>query len=37
MNIKKVNIGTKEKTKIANIGDYWESEIMEKITENLQV
>jgi hypothetical protein len=35
MNIKKVNIGTKEKLKIANIGDYWDSETMEKIIELL--
>jgi hypothetical protein len=36
MNIKKVNIGTKEKPKIANIGYYWDSETMEKITELLR-
>jgi hypothetical protein len=35
MNIEKVNIGTEEKPKIANIGDYWDRETMEKITELL--
>jgi hypothetical protein len=35
MKIKKVNIGTKEKPKITIIGDYWESETMEKITQLL--
>jgi hypothetical protein len=35
MNIKKVNIGTEEKPKIANIGYYWDNETMEKITELL--
>jgi len=34
--IKKVNIGTEEKPKIANIGDYWDSETMEKIIELLR-
>jgi hypothetical protein len=29
MKIKKVNIETKEKPKIAIIGDYWDSETME--------
>jgi hypothetical protein len=36
MNIKKVNIGTKEKPTIAIIGDYWDNETMEKITELLR-
>jgi hypothetical protein len=35
MKIKKVNIGTEEKPKIANIGDYWDNETMEKIIELL--
>jgi hypothetical protein len=36
MNIKKVNIGTKENPKIASIGDYWDSETKEKIMELLR-
>jgi hypothetical protein len=36
MKIKKVNIRTGEKPKIANIGDYWDSETMEKIIELLR-
>jgi hypothetical protein len=35
MKIKNVNIGTKEKPKIANIRDYWDSETMKNITELL--
>jgi hypothetical protein len=36
MKIKKVNIGTEEKPKITSIGDYWDSETMENITELLR-
>ena len=32
LNIKKVNNGTEENPKFANIGDYWDEETMEKIT-----
>jgi hypothetical protein len=35
INIKNVNIRTRENPKIANIGDYWDSETMEKIIELL--
>jgi hypothetical protein len=35
MKIKKVNIETEEKPNIASIGDYWDIETMEKITELL--
>jgi hypothetical protein len=35
MNIKNVNIGTEEKPKITNIGNYWDSETMENIIELL--
>jgi hypothetical protein len=35
MNIKKVNIGTKEKPNITSIGDYWDGETMKKIIELL--
>jgi hypothetical protein len=35
MEIKKVNIGTIENTKIASIGDYWDNHIVERITELL--
>jgi hypothetical protein len=35
MRIKKVNIGTEEKPIIVSIGDYWDSERMENITELL--
>jgi hypothetical protein len=35
MKIKKVNIETEEKPKIANIGDYSNNKTMEKITELL--
>ena len=32
LKIKKVNIGTKEKPKFTSVGDYWDEESMEKIT-----
>ena len=32
LKIKKVNIGMEENPKFANIGDYWDEETMEKIT-----
>ena len=35
LNIKKVNIGTEENLKFANIGDYWDRETMEKIIDLL--
>jgi hypothetical protein len=34
--IKKVNIGTKETPKLANVGDYWDAATIDKITELLQ-
>ena len=36
MKIKNVNIGTEENPKIGIIGDYWDSEKMEKIIELLR-
>jgi hypothetical protein len=30
--IKKVNIGTVEQPKMANIGDYWDEKILERTT-----
>jgi hypothetical protein len=33
--VKKVNIGTSENPKMANIGDYWDEQTMEIITELL--
>jgi hypothetical protein len=30
--VKKVNIGTNEQPKIANIGDYWDEKMVESIT-----
>ena len=35
LNIRKVNIGTKENPKFASVGDYWDEETMEKITDLL--
>ena len=35
LNIKKVNIGTEENPKFASVGDYWDEETMEKITDLL--
>ena len=35
LKIKKVNIGTEENPKFANIGDYWDEETMVKITDLL--
>ena len=35
LKIRKVNIGTKENPKFANIGDYWDEETMAKITDLL--
>ena len=32
LKIKKVNIGSSENPKFANIGDYWDDEILGKIT-----
>jgi hypothetical protein len=34
--VRKVNIGTQEKSKFANIGDYWNDETMEKIADLLR-
>jgi hypothetical protein len=34
--VKKVNIGTTNKPKMASIGDYWDEEIVERITELLR-
>jgi hypothetical protein len=34
--VKKVNIGTTEQPKMANIGDYWDEQIVESITELLR-
>jgi hypothetical protein len=31
INIKKVNIGTKQTPKLANIGDYWDAATIDKI------
>jgi hypothetical protein len=36
LKIKKVNIGTTENPKIASIGDYWDNQIVERITELLR-
>jgi hypothetical protein len=36
LNIKKVNIGTTENPKIASIGDYWDNQTVERITELLR-
>jgi len=36
LKIKKVNIGTKEYPKFANVGDYWDDETVSKITELLR-
>jgi hypothetical protein len=33
--IKKVNIGTEETLKLANVGDYWDASTIDKITELL--
>ena len=33
LKVKKVNIGSPEKPKFANIGDYWDDETAEKITD----
>jgi hypothetical protein len=30
--IKKVNIGTEQTTKLANVGDYWDAAAIDKIT-----
>ena len=35
MKIKKVNIGSPENPKFTNIGDYWDEEIVVKITDLL--
>ena len=35
LKIRKVNIGTKENTKFLSVGDYWDEETMEKITDLL--
>ena len=35
LKIKKVNIGSSENPKFANIGDYWDDETMGKITDLL--
>jgi hypothetical protein len=35
LKIKKVNIGTVENPKIASIGDYWDNQTVERITELL--
>jgi len=34
--INKVNIGTEEQPKFANVGDYWDDETISKITELLR-
>jgi CTP:phosphocholine cytidylyltransferase-like protein len=34
--IKKVNIGTEETPKLANVEDYWDAATIDKITELLQ-
>jgi hypothetical protein len=36
LRMRKVNIGTKEKPKFANIGDYWNDETIEKIVDLLR-
>jgi hypothetical protein len=36
LNIKKVNIGTIDNPKMANIGDYWDNQIVERITKLLR-
>jgi hypothetical protein len=36
LKIKKVNIGTTENPKIASIGDYWDNQTVERITELLR-
>ena len=35
LKIRKVNIGTEENPKFANVGDYWDEETMAKITDLL--
>ena len=35
LNIRKVNIGTEENPKFTSVGDYWDEETMEKITDLL--
>ena len=35
LKIKKVNVGSPENPKFTNIGDYWDNETMEKITDLL--
>ena len=35
LKIRKVNIGTEENPKFASVGDYWDKETMEKITDML--
>ena len=35
LNIRKVNIGTKENPNFVNVGDYWDEETMEKIIDLL--
>jgi hypothetical protein len=35
LNIKKVNIGIVENLKMASIGDYWDNQTVERITELL--
>ena len=35
LKIKKVNIGSEDNPKFANIGDYWDKEIVAKITDLL--
>jgi hypothetical protein len=34
--VKKVNIGTNDNPKMSNIGDYWDEQTIERITELLQ-
>jgi len=36
INIKKANIGTTEQPKMASIGDYWDKQMLESITELLR-
>ena len=36
LNIKKVNIGSPNNPKFVNIGDYWDDEAVEKITDLIQ-
>ena len=35
LNIRKVNIGMEENPKLVSVGDYWDEETMEKITDLL--